>query len=854
MQRFLLLFFLGMLSATVHGHELKGKITDLKNVPLPYADIIVQDSSKNMVAYTITNAKGEYTMSFDTDAKELWVQANFMGYDKKTTKILWPETRELNFQLQERTEEIATVNISAKAPIQIEKSDTVVFNLERLTNGTEEVVEDIMKKLPGVEVDDSGQMKYKGRRVTKMLLDGDDLFQSNYGMGNKNIQAKHIAGVEAIQNYSDNPLLRGIENSNEIAVNLKFKSGLSLSHTVSAAYGTNEKYSLDYKNIAVSKKLKAYCFLNFNSLALEQSPYSGNPAMTLHFDSGSEYENPGYLETGTKSSLFKSRSANFNDALSASVNVLPHISESLTVRLNMDYLHDDGKDEVNSRTVIQAENPIIIEERKTSRFKPRYLKGDLNVKKFLSSNVSLENITRFSFMKNTHEFDGLTNKVSQSYESYSKADFLYNETNLTKRFNKNNGMKVNAIVSKSETPEDLYVNPGIDLETNTNTAINKEEIENEKYQFQLKTDFYHRFKNKDKLNWGVKVNHMNRDLYSNLSDGNRNLMNDITFEKTNYEAVSSYRWKRKGLQITPEIRYNYLDYSHTDKDGDQILYNSSLRVNFRPSNKHSVYLTVASNQEGIDDNKVFTNYIMSSNRALSKYELDYGVMKRQSFNLRYGFMNSISGIQLDVIASGSQSNKAYLSRYDITEDVSYTSIYLGDHDSKNLNGKIIYAQPVKCLYGNIRFIGGYNYMEYASELNNEMRNNYIHSQSASFTWESLAVWNFVFANTARYSHSDYGSYGNDSFSNRFEAIFQKGNFRMASQLRYSRPSLDSSIDELKLNAKFQYKYKQLLFTCEGVNLLNEDQSNSINQNDFMSMENYSVIQKRYVLFGVSFKF
>jgi len=122
------------------------------------------------------------------------------------------------------------------------------------------------------------------------------------------------------------------------------------------------------------------------------------------------------------------------------------------------------------------------------------------------------------------------------------------------------------------------------------------------------------------------------------------------------------------------------------------------------------------------------------------------------------------------------------------------------------------------------------YMEYSSELNGAMKNNYIHTQNAGFTWELLAVWYYlVLTNRLSYSHSD--SYGNESLSDVFELIFHKKNFRFASRLNYFRPLLDNSVDEMTLNAKVQYKMGKFLLLCEGVNLLNEKGANTINQND-----------------------
>lgn len=838
----------------VYSQDLSGKITDLNNKPLSYSDIIVKDSLSKMIAYSITNAVGEYSMNFEKGARIVWVQANFMGFDKLVKKIDLTKIKKLDFALKERTEEIKTIYISAKAPVQIEKNNTVVFNLSRLTNGTEEVVEDILKKLPGVEVDGSGRLKYKGKEVTKMLLDGDDLFQANYTLGSKNMRASHIAGVEAIKNYSDNPLLRGIENSDEVAINLKFKSGLSLSNTASIAYGSSEKYSVDYKNIAVTKKLKTFSYLKFDNLGLQQSMSGYNPAMSLSYDSNSEFGNPGYLETGTKSSLFQSRQSNFNDALSSSINIFPKFSETFKVRLNLDFIKDYSENSIGSKTIIQAENPIVIEEKKTSKFKPQYLKGDLNITKYLSENLSFENISKFSFFKNTNEYSGVTNGINQFYKSNSNADFLYNESNLTKRLNENNGLKFNAVFSKSETPEDLYVNPAVNLVTNTNTAINEETIDNEKYQIQFKADYYHKTKNRNKFNFGVKYNYLNRDLHSQLSDGNLNIINDIQFEKSVYELSSSYTWKRKKLEITPQVIYNYIDYRHSDKNGKQSLYNGAIRFQFKPSKRHNFNLNIDSKQLGIDDNKVFTNYILSSNRSLKRYQLDYGTIKSQSIGFRYNYLNTIKFNQLTFSLQAGNSNKAYINRYDINRDVSYTNIYLGDNESKSLNVFLLYSMAVNWIYGNVNIVGKYNYLEYVSELNNVLSNNYVHSQTANLRWESFVIGSFVLTNGISYTKTDYGSFGNESMSNQFEVLFYRKNFRIATGLNYLIPSLDRDYDELSLNTKVQYKIGKFLLSCEGINLLNEEGVNNINQTDFMSMQNFSLKQSRYFLLGLSFKF
>src|SRR5690606_27441794 len=102
------------------------------------------------------------------------------------------------------------------------KKDTVVFNINSYKDGTERKIEDVLRKLPGIEINElSGIIKYKGKSIETVMLEGDDLFGSNYTLGTKNINADMVTEVEAIENYSENALLKGIEHSEKVALNLK---------------------------------------------------------------------------------------------------------------------------------------------------------------------------------------------------------------------------------------------------------------------------------------------------------------------------------------------------------------------------------------------------------------------------------------------------------------------------------------------------------------------------------------------------------------------------------------------------------------------------------------------------------
>src|SRR5690625_1494275 len=100
------------------------------------------------------------------------------------------------------------------ARIQV-KEDTVSYRASAFLDGSEQKVEDLLRKLPGIQVEADGQVKYKGKFIEKVLLEGDDLFDLNYTIGTKNMNVDIIDQVQAIENYSENSL-RSEEHTSEL--------------------------------------------------------------------------------------------------------------------------------------------------------------------------------------------------------------------------------------------------------------------------------------------------------------------------------------------------------------------------------------------------------------------------------------------------------------------------------------------------------------------------------------------------------------------------------------------------------------------------------------------------------------
>ncbi|PKP19288.1 MAG: hypothetical protein CVU07_00180, partial [Bacteroidetes bacterium HGW-Bacteroidetes-23] len=219
-------FFLFIFSSS-YSQKIKGTITD--SIGVVYnANIFIKDKNDIIKNYTKSNIEGKFELLFTKDNDNLFVEITTLYHNPKVFELnkLKISNNEiiLNIHLEERSIILKEVILNKSNPI-IQKKDTTIYNPDFFRDGSERVVEDLLKKLPGIKIEDNGIIKFKGKEIKKMLLDGDDLFSSNYIIGSKNINVDMIDKVQGIEHYEENSLLKGIRDSDDVALNLILKKG-----------------------------------------------------------------------------------------------------------------------------------------------------------------------------------------------------------------------------------------------------------------------------------------------------------------------------------------------------------------------------------------------------------------------------------------------------------------------------------------------------------------------------------------------------------------------------------------------------------------------------------------------------
>ncbi|MBK7366313.1 MAG: carboxypeptidase regulatory-like domain-containing protein [Nitrosomonas sp.] len=180
---------------------ISGHLYDPTGNPVFLATVIVTDCQNNqIIAFANSDVQGRYQVSFHTGCDSIIITARALGYQEQMCRLaVHAIPSEQNFRLISTT--LPEVTIRAQALPIVQYRDTTEYNVSSFTDSTEFSVEDVLKKLPGIRVSESGTISFNGKPVERVLLDGDDLTGTQYAITTRNVRADMISQVQAIEHY-----------------------------------------------------------------------------------------------------------------------------------------------------------------------------------------------------------------------------------------------------------------------------------------------------------------------------------------------------------------------------------------------------------------------------------------------------------------------------------------------------------------------------------------------------------------------------------------------------------------------------------------------------------------------------
>jgi len=245
----LIILFLFSVSVQINAQKnsIEGTMLDSLQIPLVGATVILMEASDStMTAFGITGNKGQFQLD-DISVGDYILQVTYIGYENYSQNLkVANENKSLReIVLSNKDMNLSTVIVEGERVPMLIKKDTIIYDADAFGTQPTDVVEDLLKKLPGVEVGRDGSIRAQGERVQNVLVDGKEFFGDDPTIATKNLPADAVDKVEVYDKQSEMAEFTGIEDGNEEkTINLSLKDGKKHGYfgNVSAGYGTENRF------------------------------------------------------------------------------------------------------------------------------------------------------------------------------------------------------------------------------------------------------------------------------------------------------------------------------------------------------------------------------------------------------------------------------------------------------------------------------------------------------------------------------------------------------------------------------------------------------------------------------------
>lgn len=879
------IFFL-ILSSTVFSQTLiKGSVKNSENVNMQNVSVLLINENEDLLNYASTNKTGSFSFEvYDNNRKFLVFRA--IGYRENKIELINNKTNSIDLNgliLQTKPIELKEIVLDIKKPIFIKK-DTIVFDAKSFLQGNEQVVEDLLKKIPGLNIDAKGIIKIGNQEVEKVMIDGDDFFEKGYKVLTKNMPVSPINKVELYQNYSNNKHLKGIENSNKVALNLTLKEDAKRIWFGNAVGGyglvSENRYDFRANLMNFGKKAKHYFLTNFNNVGVDAVGDINMLVRPLRFDEpgsiGDNQSATNLLGLAADLPNLKQKRVNFNNAETLSLNSIFTLSDKVKVKV-LGFLNTDENDFFKNSfetfavgtTRFQNTEDFVGRKTKISGF------GKLDLTYDISKHKTLEYTGKFN-----------TNKEKNS------SDLLFNTDLLNERLNSNNqlfdqkivftnkfkGKKVFVLSGRyinEKTPQNYSANQFLFQDLFSVNANDTKQFSENSMQFAgVEGHLLDKKENGDllELKGGsqFRLDHLNTrfDLVDNQDhvatpDG---YQNNLKYGTTDIYAAVKYRFKLNNFSLLMQSDFHQLfnrienfDVSTTESP---FFITPKIGLDWKINDKNKIMTSYSLNRTNAGVLDLYSGFVQTGFRLFSKGLDDFNQLSSSSAILNYTYGSWGDKFFANSFLLYSKNNDFYSTNSIITQNYSQSEkIIIKNREFVSLSSSV--DRYFKTIQSNLKLTLAANKSNFKNSVNNtnlrevtnvgadygfELRSGF----KGFFNYHLGSKWNYNQVQTT--IKNDFTN--NISFIDLSMQFNDKLNVQVQSE-RYYFGNLDKDNNKyyfLDLEARYVVKENKLTFFLSGNNLFNTQTFKNYSVSDISISQTEYRLVPRYVLLKMEYRF
>jgi hypothetical protein len=304
----------------------------------------------NIIAYSICNNKGEYSISIDSQSDSLNLRVAYLGYAEQIILIA-PESQVNNFSLDEK--EFVLKESRITAPKIRTVGDTISYNAAQFTREQDRVLADVLDRLPGVEVvKETGLVKYQGKPINRFYVENQNLMDGRYGEISKNLPADAVKGIEVFENHQPVRALQDINFSDQAAMNIKLTDkakGRWIGNGFTAGVGLSPLlWRAEFSAMRFTPDIQTYVTYKTNNIGQDVKIY--NNFISVQLITLNETNTGAFYSPFISSPDLDRKRSFFNRSHVFSINNLWKTGKESNIRFNIDYRNEETEQESSQTT------------------------------------------------------------------------------------------------------------------------------------------------------------------------------------------------------------------------------------------------------------------------------------------------------------------------------------------------------------------------------------------------------------------------------------------------------------------------------------------------------------------------
>lgn len=842
--------------------NVRGRVIDREtNEPIVGASVIVKGADGKIKKFASSKADGGFVMQIPA-INGCRLEVTMMSFSKQSLKL-----DSVSFPLTVYMEAGATQlkEVTVKADRIREQGDTITYNVGSFAQSQDRSIGDVLRRMPGIDVSQSGKIQYQGEGINKFYIEGSDLLGGKYGIATNGISHDDVGAVEVMENHQPMQVLSDISFSDKAAINLKLKNKAKATWSFHGDAGGG--WSWQPEGAIWDGELFAMAAMpGFQNITTFRTNNTGEDLSASNTDFFADRRGTGlsqYISVGLPGvpSLDSKRTL-FNRSFLVSTNNLWKLGRG-EFKANIDYSFNRVTAEAsNITTYFLDEGNRVITENRDGTEHTHSLSGkfiyELNQKTAFINNTLQTNI----------DWNDITLRTTGSIPNTQTADlpdyYVSNRFKMIQRFKDKHLVTFQSVNEWESLPQTLRVSgerSGESGEVFLQSVKDHAFLTHESaaYAFSLKGITI-------SLEGGIKgywrsMNSELPDLPQELPGLTENIIHTNSF--TVYATPKLEYWvHRVNLSLNLPLSYAHYSFDKAIANRDEIYFSPTMSLNWKPNNRFSGTVRGSVGRSPMNLNLIHPGLIMTNYRTLKSGVDNFYNSTSQSVSANFQYKHTRHGLFANGMVLHSWSHLPYTLSQQFYGDYAVYSYSDANNDSKSLFALGSMGKTLDFMRGSCNINGSYNRNE--SRLFSQQQS----VQSVSDGWSvggkingSPCRW-FSFDYAIEYSDSRLKMNGASapwlsSMTNELNITFtphSKWEWQLSGEHYRNELTVGTYKNIVMLDTKLIFKpSKRIELSASLTNILNKAHYNYTTYSQLSSLESQRSLRGRQLLFSITLR-